>query len=149
MALRRIQKELREMKTDPPINIDAEPEGADMFHWTGIILGPPYTPYETGVFYLDISFPPDYPHKPPHIIFKTRIYHPYVTARGVICLDILCCKWIPCFTIKKALSAINSMMINPDTGEQHCGIPDVLRQYKTDIAHFEKTAKEWTQRYAT
>lgn len=50
MALRRIQKELREMNKNPPCDISAAPEGENMFHWTGIILGPPDTPYEAGVF---------------------------------------------------------------------------------------------------
>lgn len=149
MALRRIQRELREIQKDPPDGCIAGPEGSDMFHWTGTILGPPDTPYETGVFFLDITFPPDYPYKPPHMIFKTRIYHPNITPRGAICLDIICCKWAPCFTVGKALSTIRSYMADPDTSGRHYPVIDILRQYNNDRAQYDRIAREWTQRYAT
>ena len=47
------------------------------------------TPYEGGVFFLNIHFPNDYPFKPPKLTFSTRIYHPNINSNGSICLDIL------------------------------------------------------------
>jgi ubiquitin-conjugating enzyme E2 D/E len=147
MALKRIQKELQEISRDPPGNCSAGPEGQDLFHWTGTILGPPDTPYETGVFFVDITFPPDYPFKPPHIIFKTRVYHPNISPKGAICLDILKDKWAPALTISKVLLSICSLLndANPDDPL----VPDIARQFKTDRDAFNRTAREWTQRYAT
>ncbi|EAY04523.1 ubiquitin conjugating enzyme, putative [Trichomonas vaginalis G3] len=147
MALRRIQKELQEISRDPPCNCSAGPEGPDLFHWTGTIVGPPDTPYESGVFMLDIQFPPDYPFKPPHIIFKTRVYHPNISPRGAICLDILKDKWAPALTISKVLLSICSLLndANPDDPL----VPDIARQYKADKAAFERDAREWTRKYAT
>ena len=147
MAQKRIQKELQEIAKDPPCNCSAGPEGSDLFHWTGTILGPPDTPYETGVFFLDIVFPTDYPFKPPKITFRTRVYHPNISAKGAICLDILKDKWAPALTISKVLLSICSLLndANPDDPL----VPDIARIYKTNKEQFESTARECTRRYAT
>lgn len=149
MALHRIQKELREISINPPEDMSAGPEGQDMFHWTGTILGPPDTPYENGVFYLDITFPPDYPFKHPHVIFKTKIFHPNITPRGQICIPMLCCEWKPALTIEKVLVSIRSLMISPDVSGSHYPVISILRLYENDRAAYDRTAREWTQRYAT
>ena len=73
VIIKRLNKELLEMKNNPPLNCSAGPEDEDnLFKWTATIYGPEGSPYEAGIFILDIDFPSDYPFKPPKIIFKTN-----------------------------------------------------------------------------
>ena len=70
-SVRRLTKELQEIKKDPPLNISAGPINDNLFEWEAVLLGPTETPYEGGVFILNLHIPLDYPMKPPNILFLT------------------------------------------------------------------------------
>ena len=77
-------------------------------------MGPGDSPYQGGVFLLNIHFPTDYPFKPPKCTFTTRIYHPNINSNGSICLDILK-KWMDSpLTIGKVLLSISSLLTDPN-----------------------------------
>ena len=70
MARNRITIELSKFNKNPPTNIGFGPVNDDDYlHYGGIILGAKDTPYEGGIFLLDIFFPYDYPYNPPKIKF--------------------------------------------------------------------------------
>ncbi|KAF3827090.1 hypothetical protein GH733_002576 [Mirounga leonina] len=103
--------------------LGAGPKGDNIYEWRSTILGPPGSVYEGGVFFLDITFTPEYPFKPPKVTFRTRIYHCNINSQGVICLDILKDNWSPALTISKVLLSICSLLTdcNPElnTKRQH------------------------------
>lgn len=54
-------------------------------------------PYNLKAFKLRISFPEEYPFRPPTVKFTTKIYHPNVDSDGQVCLPIISNEnWKPC-----------------------------------------------------
>ena len=147
MNLRRLNNEFKEFKKHTISYISACPIDDNLFEWEAIIIGPENTPYEQGLFKLNIYIPKDYPIKPPNVIFKTRIFHPNINHNGNICLDILKNSWNSSLTISKILLSICSLLNDPNT--QDPLVPDIASLYEKDYNNYIKTAKEWTSIYAS
>ncbi|CAF4672310.1 unnamed protein product, partial [Rotaria magnacalcarata] len=131
MALNRISKELRDLRREPPANVSSGPiQSSD-------------SPYQSGVFFLVITFSSEYPFKPPHIHFTTKIYHPNINTNGSICLDILCSNWSPALTISKILLSICSLLCDSNPDDPF--VLEIARQYKHDRDGHNATARNWTK----
>ena len=146
MSLKRINKELHDMQKDPPANCSAGPTSEDLFHWTATLMGPSNSPYEGGVYFLDIVFPADYPFKPPKIVFLTKIFHPNISHRGEICLDILKGQWSPALTLDKVLLSLCSLLTDPNPSDPL--VPSIASLYETDRKEYKIRATEMTRKYA-
>jgi ubiquitin-conjugating enzyme E2 D/E len=146
MSQRRISSELGRLKSEPDSRISADPIADELFHLRGTIQGPDGTPYEGGLFVVDMRLPYDYPLKPPECVFSTKIHHPNVSPRGEICLDILKGDWNPGQSIAKVLNALLALLRSPDT--DNALHPEVACQYMNDRATFDRIAREWTEKYA-
>ena len=85
--VRRVTKELADIQKDPSSQVSAQPEGggSDITHIKGSFLGPQGTPYEGGVFKVDIHIPNEYPFRPPSMKFDTKVWHPNISSQTVCC----------------------------------------------------------------
>jgi ubiquitin-conjugating enzyme (huntingtin interacting protein 2) len=91
----RIQKELKEIEHDKASGVTAEVVSDNLLQLIGCVPGPKDTPYEGGVFKVDIQLDAQYPFAPPKMKFMTRVWHPNVSSQsGAICLGGQ--QWLPC-----------------------------------------------------
>ncbi len=135
------------MQKMPPENCSAGPVSEnDPFTWQATIIGPVGSPYQGGIFKLNIYIPVDYPFKAPKIAFKTKIYHCNVNSGGSICLDILKDNWSPALTISKALLSICSLMDDPNPNDPL--MADIAALFVKDRAKHDANAREWTMAHA-
>jgi ubiquitin-conjugating enzyme E2 D/E len=143
---KRLAKELADCQSDPPTGCTFALVGDNLMHWECTVAGPSDTPYEGGIFRLDVNFPSEYPFRAPKVQFKTKIYHCNISETGYICLDILKDQWSPAFNCAKVMLSILALLQEPNPSDPLS--PHIARQMKDDKKAFLQSAKEWTKRYA-
>jgi peroxin-4 len=144
-ASKRIRKELQVLRKSPDdsdIVLEVDPD--NLLKWKGWIKGPVDTPYERGVFELDIRCGIDYPLAPPTIKFVTKVFHPNVHFRsGDICLDILKKEWSPAWGIQASCRAVLALLSDPDAESPlNCDAGNMVRG--NDMIAFNTTAAMYT-----
>ncbi|VFQ77750.1 unnamed protein product [Cuscuta campestris] len=146
--LGRVQKELKECNRDvQDSGIQISPRGDGLTHLNGTIPGPIGTPYEGGIFKIDIILPDGYPFDPPKMKFSTKVWHPNISSQsGAICLDVLKDQWSPALTLKTALLSIQALLSDPQPDDPQDAV--VAQQYLRDYNTFVGTARYWTDAFA-
>ncbi|ABN65752.2 predicted protein [Scheffersomyces stipitis CBS 6054] len=147
--VKRIAKELEECRQDTQSGVSLKLNNEnDLTKLTGFFKGPPGTPYQGGVFSVDITIPNEYPFKPPVMKFSTKIYHPNISSvTGAICLDILKDAWTPILTLKSTLISLQSLLQSPEPNDPQDA--EVAKHYLTNKTGFDETAAYWTKIYAS
>jgi ubiquitin-protein ligase len=91
-----------------------------VFHWKVVMCGPKSeidnsdpSPYNDGVFVLNVLFPPDYPATPPECRFK-NILHVNVNSHGKICHDLLSRAWDRDYSMSHVLNSIYALLLVPE-----------------------------------
>jgi ubiquitin-conjugating enzyme E2 J1 len=116
-SLRRIQADVRELALDPSDRYHAAPLEHDMLEWHFTICGADETDFAGGVYHGRILLPPDYPFKPPHIIFLTPTGR--FETHTKICLSFSAFHpelWQPAWGIRLILEALISFLPTPADG---------------------------------
>ncbi|EIW60834.1 ubiquitin-conjugating enzyme [Trametes versicolor FP-101664 SS1] len=146
-ALRRIQKELKDLTNNPIEGLTVEPLEENLFEWKCAIKAASDSPYKGGTFHFNLSLPENFPFKAPSVTFTTKIYHPGINEEGHICVPVLRDQWKPTVTLSSVLHTIQDKLNNPSADDPF--EPDIAALLKNDEAKFLATAREWTKKYAS
>ncbi|KAJ1948478.1 hypothetical protein FBU59_001574 [Linderina macrospora] len=146
----RLAKEYKLLQKSDMEGIVCTPKHDSLDQYEARIEGPRETPYESGLFLLDIVLTKQYPIEPPSVKFRTRIYHPNIDDHGNICLDLLKTgkngTWNPQWTLESVLRALTLLMDTPNPDDPL--MPDIADEMKCDVETYRRKAREWTAKYA-
>uniref|UniRef100_A0A803LVL9 UBC core domain-containing protein n=1 Tax=Chenopodium quinoa TaxID=63459 RepID=A0A803LVL9_CHEQI len=131
-------QETQRLLSEPAPGISASPSEDNMRYFNVMILGPSQSPYEGGVFKLELFLPEEYPMAAPKVRFLTKIYHPNIDKLGRICLDILKDKWSPALQIRTVLLSIQALLSAPNPDDPLS--ENIAKHWKTDEAEAVETA---------
>ncbi|KAJ3040502.1 E2 SUMO-conjugating protein ubc9 [Rhizophlyctis rosea] len=143
----RLAEERKQWRKDHPYGFFAVPAKNDdgtqnLAKWNVGIPGKAGTAWEKGVYKLTITFPDDYPQKPPKCQFTPPLFHPNVYPSGTVCLSILNEEqdWKPAITVKQILLGIQDLLTdpNPDSPAQS----EAYILFKKDKAAYEQRVRK-------
>lgn len=146
----RMKKELERLEKDPPHGVSCWPKDGRLDCLEAKLIGAEDTPYEGGIFRLEIKIPERYPFEPPQVQFLTKIYHPNIDTAGRICLDVLKSppqgSWKPAHNVSTVLTSIQLLIAepNPDDGL----MAEISHEYKHNRPKFIEKAREWVKNHA-
>ncbi|KAG0698620.1 ubiquitin-conjugating enzyme/RWD-like protein [Suillus ampliporus] len=146
MTIKRIHREVADAKKEDLGPIILAPSTDNLFRWAGTIPGPQGSPYEGGVFKIDIQLANDYPFSAPKVTFVTRIYHMNISDKGNICIDILKQNWSPALSLFKVMLSLSSLLTDPNP--QDPLVPSIATEYVRNRVQHDRTAQRWTELYA-
>eukprot|EP01064_Diplonema_japonicum_P003442 TRINITY_DN1221_c0_g1_i2.p1 TRINITY_DN1221_c0_g1~~TRINITY_DN1221_c0_g1_i2.p1 ORF type:complete len:152 (+),score=34.29 TRINITY_DN1221_c0_g1_i2:59-514(+) len=148
-STRRLGKELSELMKEPVEGVSVAANETDMFKWTAQVEGPKGTPYEGGIFAVEVTIPTEYPFKAPSFQFRTVPYHPSVKQdTGDVCSEAIGTgnSWKPSIKIIDILLQVRELLCSPRP--ENPLEPDIAQQLATDKAAFDKAAVAATAKLA-
>ncbi|KAF6719673.1 Ubiquitin-conjugating enzyme E2 T [Oryzias melastigma] len=146
----RLKRELQMLSTEPPPGITCWQNDEQIDDLRAQIVGGSGTPYEGGLFSLEIKVPERYPFEPPNIRFLTPIYHPNIDNSGRICHDALKLPpkgaWRPSLNISTVLTSIQLLMAEPNPDDPL--MADISSEFKYNKQVYLEKARKVTQEHA-
>ncbi|KAL7715655.1 Ubiquitin-conjugating enzyme E2 [Entamoeba marina] len=126
---KRLQVEMKQNALNPDKYVFPRLDPENLLNCYYVILGPPDTPYDGGMYFGKISIPPDYPFRPPSIEMYTPSGRFIPNKR--ICISISDFHpetWNPAYNIQSILVALLSFMTENATGVGSINDPDHIKK---------------------
>ena len=151
---RLLKKQLAELNRNP---VDGFSAGLidenNIYNWEVLLMGPPETLYDGGYFKAHLSFPIEYPFRPPTLKFITKIWHPNIGMDGKVCISILhepgndnmgyeqaCERWLPIHTAETIMISVMSMLGVPN--DESPANVDAAKQWREDLPGYKRKVRQ-------
>lgn len=140
------------MTVNPEPSISVGIINNNVFHWK-VIISPDVALYRGALLQAELSFPTNYPDKPPKFKFITEMFHPNIFPDGTVCISILhepgddasgyedkSERWLPVHTVRSIIISVISILNEPN-----CNSPanvDASKMYRNDYIEYKKKVRE-------
>jgi ubiquitin-protein ligase len=126
MAMKRLQNEYKQSIKEPNYFYSISINQNNFYIWDALLIGPPDSPFEGGIFKCQFKFNNNYPNKPPEFKFTSSMFHPNIYPDGRVCISILhegedefgyeslSERWNPSQNVNSILMSILSMLTSPN-----------------------------------
>eukprot|EP00980_Cylindrotheca_fusiformis_P022452 scaffold9308_cov115-Cylindrotheca_fusiformis.AAC.15 len=130
----RIQKDIGELDGGKVATIEF-PNPNDLTSFN-VSISPDSGYWKGATYHFTFDIPPHYPHSPPKVDCKTKIYHPNIDLQGKVCLNILREDWRPVLDINSVIYGLIYLFYepNPDDPLNH----EAAELFRKDIGQFER-----------
>ena len=153
-----LRRQFQELARNPPDGVSVGLVDDDsIFEWELLIIGPPDTLYEGGMFKARLKFPPEFPNLPPVMTFTSDLWHPNVYKDGKVCISILHPpgedenryesseeRWRPILGVEAIILSVISMLSDPN--DESPANLDAAIQWRDDKKGFKKRVRQSVRR---
>ncbi|PWN97584.1 putative ubiquitin--protein ligase hus5 [Tilletiopsis washingtonensis] len=143
----RLAEERKQWKKNGIFGFYARPEKAadgslNLLVWDVGIPGKAGTPWAGGMYKLKMTFPEEYPAKPPKCKFTPPLFHPNVFPSGTVCLSILDEEkgWKPSLNLKTILQGIQTLLTEPNAADP--AQSDAFGLFQKDKVQYERKIRQ-------
>ncbi|RMX72331.1 hypothetical protein D0869_14726 [Hortaea werneckii] len=111
----RVQKDLSELALPATMSTHF-PNPDDILNFT-LTLQPDEGLYKSGLFTFTFSISQSFPHEPPKVKCKEKIYHPNIDLEGNVCLNILREDWKPVLNLNAVVVGLQFLFLEPNASD--------------------------------
>jgi len=157
-----LRRQLAELTKHPVEGFSAGlVDDSNLYEWEILIIGPPDTLYEGGIFKARLTFPPEFPLLPPKMRFITPMWHPNIYLDGLVCISILHApgddqygyedageRWMPVQSIESILLSVISLLSSEKPNLDSPANVDAAKEVRTDFPAYKKKVRRLVRRSA-
>ncbi|KJY01719.1 nedd8-conjugating enzyme ubc12 like protein [Zymoseptoria brevis] len=111
----RVQKDLSELSLGSTMKTHF-PNPDDILNFT-LTLTPDEGLYKSGTFTFSFVISQNFPHEPPKVKCREKIYHPNIDLEGNVCLNILREDWKPVLNLNAVIVGLQFLFLEPNASD--------------------------------
>ncbi|CEF75469.1 NEDD8-conjugating protein ubc12 [Fusarium graminearum] len=111
----RVQKDLSELSLGSTMKTEF-PDPDDILNFV-LTIDPDEGMYRSGRFTFDFAINQNFPHEPPKVRCREKIYHPNIDLEGKVCLNILREDWKPVLNLNAVIVGLQFLFLEPNASD--------------------------------